>query len=61
MKPDSVKILDRSSAVYAINRMNEEDLLFLNRLIVERLKLDGPAKTIYRLGNASIGMAGVEP
>jgi len=23
--------------------------------------IDGPAKTIYRLGNASIGMAGVEP
>ncbi len=26
-----------------------------------RIKIDGPAKTIYRLGNASIGMAGVEP
>jgi len=39
MKPGSVKIVDRVSAVEAIKRLNEEDLLFLNRLIVERLKL----------------------
>ncbi len=39
MKPGSVKIVDRTSAVEAIKRLNEEDLLFLNQLIVERLKL----------------------
>lgn len=39
MKPGSVKIVDRVSAVEAIKRLNEDDLLFLNRLIVERLKL----------------------
>lgn len=39
MKPGSVKIVDRVSAVEAIKRLGEEDLLFLNRLIVERLKL----------------------
>jgi len=39
MKPGSVKIIDRVSAIAAIKRLNEEDLLFLNRLIVERLKL----------------------
>ncbi len=39
MKPGSVKIVDRVSAVEAIKRLNEEDLRFLNRLIVERLKL----------------------
>ena len=39
MKPGSVKIIDRVSAVEAIKRLNEEDLLFLNRLIVERPKL----------------------
>ncbi len=39
MKPGSVKIVDRVSAVEAIKGLNEEDLLFLNRLIVERLKL----------------------
>ena len=39
MKPGSVKIVDRVSAVEAIKGLNEEDLLFFNRLIVERLKL----------------------
>ena len=44
MKPGSVKIIDRVSAVEAIKRLNEEDLLFLNRLIVERLKLIAQAR-----------------
>jgi hypothetical protein len=44
MKPDSVKIVDRISAVEAIKRLNEEDLLFLNRLVVERLKLISQAR-----------------
>jgi hypothetical protein len=44
MKPGSVKIVDRVSAVEAIKRLNEEDLLFLNRLIVERLKLMSQAR-----------------
>jgi hypothetical protein len=39
MNPGSVKIVDRVSAIEAIKRLNEEDLLFLNRLIVERLNL----------------------
>jgi len=39
VKPGHVKIADRISAVEAIKRLDEEDLLFLNRLIVERLKL----------------------
>lgn len=44
MKPGSVKIVDRISAVEAIKRLNEDDLLFLNRLIVERLKLISQAR-----------------
>jgi hypothetical protein len=44
MKPGSVEIVDRASAVEAIKRLNEEDLLFLNRLIVERLKLISQAR-----------------
>lgn len=44
MKPGSVKIIDRVSAVEAIKRLNEEDLLFLNRLIVERLNLISQAR-----------------
>ncbi len=35
MKLGSVKIVDRVLAVEAIKRLNEEDLFFLNRLIVE--------------------------
>ena len=39
MKPGSVKIVDGVSAVEAIKRLSKEHLLFINRLIVERLKL----------------------
>lgn len=39
MNPGSVKIVDRLSAIEAIKRLNEEDLLFLNHMILERLKL----------------------
>jgi hypothetical protein len=45
MKPGSVKIIDRLSAVEAIKRLNQEDLLFLNRLIIERLKLISQARS----------------
>jgi hypothetical protein len=45
MKSGSVKIIDRLSAVEAIKRLNKDDLLFLNRLIVERLKLISQAKS----------------
>jgi hypothetical protein len=44
MKPGSVKIADRVSASEAIKHLGEEDLLFLNRLIVERLKLLSQAR-----------------
>lgn len=44
MKPGSVKILDRVSAAEAIKPLNEQVLLFLNRLIVERLKLISQAR-----------------
>lgn len=44
MKPGSVKIIDRVSAVEAIKRLGEEDLIFLNRLIVERLQLISQAR-----------------
>ena len=39
MNSGTVKIVDRLSAVEAINQMSEEDLVFLNRLIIERCKL----------------------
>lgn len=44
MKSGDIKIIDRVSAAEAIKRLNEEDLRFLNRMIVERLKLISQAR-----------------
>jgi hypothetical protein len=55
MKPGSVKIIDRVSAVEAIKRLNEEDLLFLNRVIVERLNLISQAKSTSLMANFTKG------
>jgi hypothetical protein len=44
MNPGDIKIIDRLSAVEAIKRLNEEDLRFLNNLIVERLNLISQAR-----------------
>ena len=55
MKTDSVKIYDRVSAVEAIKRLGEDDLLFLNRLIVERLKLISQAKSTRMMAAFTIG------
>lgn len=41
MPGERLELLDRTTAVEAIARMNEDDLRFLNRVIVERLKLIG--------------------
>ena len=55
MKPGSVKITDRISAVEAIKQLDEEDLLFLNRLIVERLKLISQARATTLMTSFSRG------
>ncbi|KAA3608000.1 MAG: hypothetical protein DWQ01_13045 [Planctomycetota bacterium] len=55
MEPGSVKIVDRLSAVEAIKRLNEEDLLFLNELIVERLKLISQARATGLMARFSLG------
>ena len=55
MKTGSVKIVDRVSAVEAIKRLDEEDLLFLNRLIVERLKLISQARSTSQMAAFHIG------
>ena len=49
MKSGNVKIIDRVSAVEAIKRLDEEDLLFLNRLIVERLNLISQARATTQM------------
>jgi hypothetical protein len=45
----------RAAAADAILRMNEEDLRFLNRLIVERLKLIGQARSTAMLARFHVG------
>ena len=55
MKSKGVKIVDRVSAVEAIKRLNEDDLRFLNRLIVERLKLISQARATALMANFTKG------
>jgi len=55
MKSRDVKIIDRVSAVEAIKRLNEEDLRFLNRMIVERLKLISQARATTLMVNFTKG------
>jgi len=49
------ELADRASAVEAIRRLNEDDLRFLNRLIVERLKLIAQAHRTSMLARFSVG------
>jgi hypothetical protein len=55
MSGERLELVDRAAAVEAIRRMNEEDLRFLNRLIVERLKLIGQARSTIMLARFSVG------
>ena len=54
-KPGKVKIIDRLSAVEAIKRLEEDDLLFLNQLIVDRLKLISQAKSTCLMAAFTVG------
>ena len=55
MDCDRVVIVDRQSAVEAIKKFDENDLIFLNRIIFERLKLISQAKSTCLLANFNIG------
>ena len=55
MKPGNVKITDRLSAVEAIKGLDEEDLRFLNGLIVERLKLISQARATMDMATFAKG------
>jgi hypothetical protein len=55
MGSETFTLVDRAAAVDAIRRMSEEDLCFLNRLIVERLKLLGQARSTVMLSRFSVG------
>ena len=47
--------IDRAAVAEAVRRMNEEDLRYLNRLIVDRLKLLGQAQSIVMLARFNVG------
>jgi hypothetical protein len=49
------QLMNRTEAAEVIRRLNEEDLRFLNRLIVERLKLLHQARSTVMLAHFSIG------
>ena len=55
MAGERFELANRAAAVEAIRRMNEEDLRFLNRLIVERLKLIAQARSTTMLARFSVG------
>ena len=46
---------NREAAAEAIRQMNEDDLRYLNRLIVERLKLIAQARSTVLLAQFSVG------
>ena len=55
MAGEHFELADRAAAAEAIRRMNEDDLRFLNRLIVERLKLLHQARSTVMLAQFSVG------
>ena len=48
-------LVDRAAAVELVREVNEEDLRFLNRLIVEKLKLLNQARSMIMLAHFSVG------
>ena len=48
-------ILDRELFVQALRNMSEEDLLYLNRMVVERLNLLAQAKSTVQLAQFAEG------
>jgi hypothetical protein len=55
MENKQCELMNRSEAAEAIWKMNEDDLRFLNRLIVERLKLIHQARNTVMLAHFSVG------
>ena len=50
-----MKLADKASVMEQIKKLGENDLIFLNNLIVERLKLIDQAKSIHLMGRFNIG------
>ncbi len=55
MADEHLILKDRNSAAEAIRHLGEEDLRFLNRLIVERLKLIAQAQSTALMSQFNIG------
>jgi hypothetical protein len=55
MAGERFELVDRAAAAETIRRLNEDDLRFLNRLIVERLKLIHQARSTAMLAHYSVG------
>ncbi len=55
MSNERCMLKDRNDAAEAIRRLGEEDLRFLNRLIVERLKLIAQARSTALMSRFNIG------
>jgi hypothetical protein len=49
------QLMSREAVAEAIRHLNEEELRFLNRLIVERLKLIGQARSTALMARFSVG------
>jgi hypothetical protein len=49
------KLADRTAVRELIKKLGEDDLIFLNRLIVERLKLIAQAKSTHQMARFNIG------
>jgi hypothetical protein len=49
------KLADRTAVMELIKRLGENDLIFLNKLIVERLKLIAQAKSTHHMARFNIG------
>jgi hypothetical protein len=48
-------VLDREMFVQALRHMGEQDLLFLNRMVVERLNLLAQARSTVQLAQFAVG------
>jgi hypothetical protein len=55
MADNRFELMNRTEAAEAIRKLSEDDLRFLNRLIVERLKLLNQARSTVMLAHFSVG------
>jgi hypothetical protein len=52
---EHMKLADKASVMEQIKKLGEDDLIFLNNLIVERLKLIAQAKSTHSMSRFNIG------